>query len=220
MNEPDSDNYTGPELFADASGHIDDIEAGETGDPRFGEDDNRMLYATIASARSTQALTAAVLMLVDTLDGEPYEMDAWREVIPRPPLKECKSKEVRRPECAERHTEDCDYADPVPAKPVKQEPTGPRVYVQDQRGKQGHIVSIVPMEEDGEVAQAEVQWYVPGVRPVRKSLRALVFILPSQVDRCPNGQTRDVCGSGENQCELCLADEDDEAEAIEESMGR
>lgn len=33
-----------------------------------------------------------------------------------------------------------------------------------------------------------------------------------------HGQTGDECSEGENRCELCLADEDAEADAIEGSM--
>lgn len=41
----------------------------------------------------------------------------------------------------------------------------------------------------------------------------------SDVERCENGQTRDECESGENQCELCRKAEDEEGDEIERTMG-
>lgn len=111
-----TDNLTGPELFANASGHLDDIVDGEAQyESASGvQVDNRLLYATIANARATQALAAAVLMLVENHhDFAPYEVEAWRAVIPLPDLKECKGENTRRPACAKWHTEDCRYSDPV-----------------------------------------------------------------------------------------------------------
>ena len=40
-----------------------------------------------------------------------------------------------------------------------------------------------------------------------------------KVERCPNGQTGDECGSGENQCEQCVMADDEEGDEIERSMG-
>lgn len=97
------------------------------------------------------------------------------------------------------------------------EPTGPRIYVQNHHGKQGHIVRF-DQKDDGRVCGL-VQWYAPGTEPVWRTLDTLKIITSDEVERCPHGQTRDECGSGENQCELCLADEDEEGDMIEESMG-
>lgn len=58
-------------------------------------------------------------------------MDGWRQVIPRAPLPECRSKEARRPECADRHTDDCAYADPPPEPKHELLPIGTRVLVSD-----------------------------------------------------------------------------------------
>jgi hypothetical protein len=298
-----TDSPTGPELFETASAYVLDINSSEARDDFTGMDD-RLLYAALGQVHATQALTAALVMMVDAqTDGRLYELEAWRDAIPRPPLKECRSKEARRPECAERHTQDCDYADPppepkhvlldvgtrvlfsepvwdenahkivwenpkvgkiagydmgrtkyriseecygrpgeyydfhtwafvdnrvqvhpdgpgdpAPRQAVKREPTGPRVYVEDRRGKQGHLLEVKHDEEDGSLWYS-VQYYTPGAGPVWKRADSLAVIAASQVQRCPNGQTGDECGSGENQCELCLADEDAEAEAIEGSMG-
>jgi hypothetical protein len=299
-----TDNPTGPELFTNSMSYLDDINDGEAEyTSNSGERvDNRLLYATMAVARAIHAHAAVMVMIAENMhEFAPWEMEDWREVIPAPPLKECKGKEIRRPACAERHTEDCAYADPPqepehellpvgtrvlvsdwqrdddgvlrlmnpePGKivgyalgrskyrwrrewnweegrysehdqwafvdnrvqvhpdgpgcqpvpePVEQEPTGPRIYVQNHHGKQGHVVRF-GQKEDGRVCGL-VQWYTPGSQPVWRTLDLLTIIAESQVERCPNGQTRDECGSGENQCELCLAAEDAEAEAIEGSMG-
>lgn len=106
---------------------------------------------------------------------------------------------------------------PPPPQPVKREPTGPRIYVEDQRGKQGYVVDTGTVNEEGSL-RLLVQWFAPGARPVWKQVEMLTIIAAEDVERCPSGQTRDECGSGENQCELCLADEDNEADAIEGSM--
>jgi hypothetical protein len=260
--------------------------------------------ATMLSAlvSASYAHTAAVVMQVDAAtDGRLHELDAWREVFPRPPLKECRSKEARRPACAERHTEDCAYADPPPEpkhellpvgtrvlvsdlvyneetrkpermnpsagrisgyaadrtkyrwqrewqpgsysdyesfafadnrvevhpdgpecppppKPVKREPTGPRVYVENRHGEQGYIRAVKHDEGEGGL-WLDVQFLRPGVQPVWKRADSMTIIAASQVERCPSGQTGDECGSGENQCELCLAAEDEEGDMIERSMG-
>jgi len=101
--------------------------------------------------------------------------------------------------------------------PVKQEPTGPRVYVKHPRGKDGYVVEFGRKIEDK--LAALVQWHTPGTSPVWVSMDRLTVIHSDDVDRCPNGQANDECGSGENQCELCLEAEDAEAEDIERSMG-
>lgn len=296
---------TGPEFVRETSAELTSAFESGTADRTVTEAALEKIATLLSGMISgQQAQLAAFLMFVENReDYPPYEMDAWREVIPRPPLKECKAKDVRRPQCAERHTEDCDYAEPPPEpkhvllnigtrvlvsplhdpdctcastqpyvgkiagydmsrskyqineerygtpgeyynfvkwesvsnrveihpdgpvyvadpapEPVKREPTGPRVYVQNQRGKQGHVVEFGRKKED-QVA-ALVQWYAPGARPVWRSMDLLTIVHPDDVARCENGQTGDECGEGENQCELCLADADAEARLIEESMGR
>lgn len=289
------DKMNGPELFKQAVSEQDSVF--EDGDVT---DTGKIIGLLSAQVAATNAQTAAIVMLVEN-HGQypPYEMDAWREVIPRPPLKECRGKDIRRPECADRHTEDCVYVDPAPEpkhvllaigtrvlvsplhspdctcastqpyvgriagydmscskyqineecygrpgtyydfvewefatnrvevhpdgpecphtpEPVKREPTGPRMYVQNRQGKQGHVVEVSTMNG---VLMFQVQWYMPGAEPVWKSADSLTIIPANQVERCPNGQTGDECGSGENQCELCLQAEDAEGDAIEESMG-
>lgn len=96
--------------------------------------------------------------------------------------------------------------------------TGPRIYVQDRRSKQGYVVEVYHHEKD-DTLWYTVQFFSPGATPVKKNADSLTVIAESQVVRCPFGQTRDECGSGENQCELCLTAEDQEADEIEESMG-
>jgi hypothetical protein len=105
---------------------------------------------------------------------------------------------------------------PSPPAPIKREPTGPRLYVQNQRGKQGHVMEVAT--RDG-VLRFRIQWYAPGVAPVWRTVDSFSLISADQVERCPNGQTGDECGSGENQCEPCLQADDAEGDAIEESMG-
>jgi hypothetical protein len=282
------DSYTGPEMFAASQRHLH--EAREHMEPGSPEETSHLTFAKI---HAINAQTAVLTMIAENMhDHTPYELDAWREVIPRPPLKECKNKESRRPACTDRHTEDCPYADPPPEpkhellpvgmrvlvsdtatkhpdgrveyarqpyaakivgyaandtkyqlnheKPgggyydfvmyafadnrvqphpeqdtAVAEPTGPRVYVQNHHGKQGHVVEF--RQNEGRL-RVLVQWYSMGARPVWHTHDNLTIIASEDVERCPSGQTRDECGSGENQCELCLADEDNEAEAIEGSM--
>lgn len=282
---------TGPNLFKEAEDRR--MEATEPG----ADSTYTLLQALVAAV---QANTAAAVMSVENRhEFAPYEVDAWRDIIPLPPLKECKHKEIRRPACEERHTEDCQYADPPPEpehvllgvgtrvlvsgwtlradgtrcyhqpiagridgydsfrskyrwsreygdtgsysstqewafvdnsvqvhpdgpkcppppQPAKREPTGPRIYVENQRGKQGHVVEVSSMNG---ILMFRVQWYVPGTTPVSKAADTLTIIPESQVDRCPNGQTGDECGSGENQCELCRQAEDEDGDEIERSMG-
>lgn len=106
----------------------------------------------------------------------------------------------------------------TPVNPSKPEDTGPRLYVQNRHSKQGHVLDIRRFHDGGR-AQMLVQWHAMGAEPVWAYMDSLEIILPSEVHRCPNGQTRLDCGSGDNRCELCLADEDNEADEIEESMG-
>lgn len=281
---------TGPEYVRAVEGCMHEASDQETGTLARLE-----VYAE-ALVNATMAQTAILATIAETMgDYAPYEMDTWRDVIPRPPLKECRSKDARRPACAERHTEDCTYAEPPPEPPhellpigtrvlvsetaVKHpdgrivyskqpkvakivgydlghskyqlndekfgggyydfvtwafadnrvqphpeqdgamaEPTGPRIYVQRKRdGKQGHIVGE-PRRNGQSDTKVQVQWYAPGAQPVWVLAERLEIIPADEVDRCPNGQTGDECGEGENRCERCLADEDAEAEAIEGSM--
>lgn len=289
------DKMTGPKLFEQAVGEQEAVfnDQGQT-------DMERIINLLSAQVTATNAQTAAIVMLVNAMPDQLYELEAWRDVIPRPPLKECKGKETRRPECAKRHTEDCPFAEPPPESKhkllpigtrvlvtdvkrddvtgelrfmnpiagrisgydqfktkyrwqrewdagqyytyeawafadnrvevhpdgpecppppqlVKQEPTGPRLYVQHRHtGKQGYIRNV---RGDESGLRYDVQYFVPGAGPVWKRADSLEIIAESQVERCPNGQTGDECGSGENRCELCLSDEDNEAEAIEGSTG-
>lgn len=289
-----SDNPTGPELLAQSIATLRDVI-----DP-VAVDQNNSELLKIAQVQGLHALAAVALMAVENMhEYPPYEVEAWRDVIPLPPLRECKGKEIRRPECEERHTEDCAYVDPKPEpkhvllavgtrvlvsdvewdedrrkmvlqnpqagrisgydmhkskyrwqrewstgeyysheswafadnrvivhpdgpecpsapKPVKREPTGPRLYFERRDGRQGHVIEV--FEADG-IALARVQFYTPGAGPVVRQLDLLTFIPESRVQRCPNGQTGDVCGSGENQCEPCIQAEDEEGDEIERSMG-
>lgn len=115
---------------------------------------------------------------------------------------------------------------PVPEKPVtvpepvKQEPTGPRIYVKNLRGKQGYILDVrMRSASSSDRREAQVQWFTPGTVPTWVDMALLTVITSEEVSRCPNGQTGDECGSGENQCELCLEAEDEEGDTIERSMG-
>lgn len=361
-----TDELTGPELFKHSTSHLRDVI-----DPQM-EDQDDTLFLRIAQVQATNANTAALVMLAglyaDAHGIRNRELEVWSEAIPPSPLVECWGKDARRPQCAERHTDDCDYADPVlepkhvllpvgtrvlvsepeydeaarkvvwknpqagrisgydmgrtryrwqheygpghytshdswafvdnrvvvhpdgpecPPVPIPagqfepgtmwrmrkpntggkgefvtvirrtrdpetndimisfdrgadmpedyrhetwpaakftewyeryEEPTGPRIYVQNLRGKQGHIVDIGKTDDEGPVRML-VQWFAPGARPVWRKADMLSIIAAEDVDRCPSGQTRDECGSGENQCELCLEEEDAEGDEIERSMG-
>lgn len=368
MNQPIP---TGPDLFGFGEAAYGKAKAAgqQEGQPTYGSAEEVYQFRA-AQHYDMQALTAAIVMLTETVDptGTGHaDLDAWREKIGLSWLKKCKSKEWRRPQCAERHTEDCDYAEPPPepkhvlldigtrvlvaplhdpnctcasTQPyvgkvagydmgrskyqineerygtpgeyynfVKWEfvsnrvavhpdgpeyplppipdgsfavnstwrmrkpntggageivtvvrrtrgdkdelliefdrgedmpedyrrdtwpsgkftewyeryeaPTGPRMYVQDRRGRQGYVLEV-RHRDPANVLHALVQWFSPGTRAVWRAMDSVFVIAPEDVERCPNGQTRDECGSGENQCELCLAAEDAEAEEIEESMG-
>lgn len=294
-----TDTPTGPSHF---SASLEELRAAfENNEPNDDFYTARAVALLSSLVSAVHAQTAMMAMHIDavTKGHPPYEMDAWREVIPLPPLKECRGKENRRPECTERHTDDCKYADPPPEpkhvlldvgtrvlvtekgrdqegwlryrnpvagrisgydmsrskyqwqeefdtgmyytfnrwtgvgnhvevhpdgpecppppQPVKREPTGPRMYVENHHGKQGHVLEVLHIEKDDSLWY-RVQFLAPGVEPVLKRADSLTVIAPSQVHRCPRGQTGDECGSGENQCEPCLADEDGEADAIEGSM--
>lgn len=293
-----SNHRTGPELFQQA---IDSLSAAD--DERLGSA-NETAFLRYAQVRAVQANTAALVMLAglhaDAHGIRSRELEVWAEVLPAPPLVKCWGKEARRPECAERHTEDCDYADPVPEpkhellpvgtrvlvsepvwddtkqrvvwdnpevgrisgydmhrskyrwqreynpgsyashdswafvdnrvvvhpdgpecppppQPVKREPTGPVVYFRQRNGRTGHIIEFAKgSTEDTTVL---VQIHTPGAGPTWRTMDQIQVIHPSEVVRCPNGQTGDECGSGENQCEACLQDEDEAGDEIERSMG-
>lgn len=204
---------TGPKLFAEA-------EERRTEAAMASSHDERMYQLGQALVAAVQANTAAVVMHTETTANaggvDNFELDSWTKVVTPTPFTECKGKEWRRPACEERHTEDCQYADPpTPApEPVKQEPTGPRVYVENQRGKQGHVVDVSSMNG---TLMFRVQWYVPGAEPVWKAADTLTIIPTDQVTRCGNDQTRDEC-TEIDPCESCQQDIDAEGDAMEESM--
>lgn len=108
--------------------------------------------------------------------------------------------------------------EPAPTpEPVKQEPTGPALYVQHDSGKQGQVIGL--RTQAPRIYEYEVRWFKPG-QPVTWAPAAQTYPIDADdLHRCPNGQTGDQCSEGENQCELCLADEDNEADMIERSMG-
>lgn len=124
-----SDNLNGPELFGDSLAHLRDVI-----EPT-GMDQDDALYLRIAQVRATQANTAALVMLAglyaDAHGIRSRELEVWSEAIPSPPLVECWGKDARRPQCAERHTDDCDYADPVPEPKHVLLPSGTRVLVSE-----------------------------------------------------------------------------------------
>jgi hypothetical protein len=98
---------------------------------------------------------------------------------------------------------------------VEQGPTGPRLYVQHTpTGEQGYIAA--PTANPNKL---RVAWLKPGLPASSVSVSNLIFILEEALERCPSGQTGEECGSGENQCELCLQAEDEEGDEIERSMG-
>jgi hypothetical protein len=105
---------------------------------------------------------------------------------------------------------------PPAPQPVREEPTGHVLYVERFSGKQGRVLEVG--SENGKV-RVRVEWFTPGTQPVWIDLNVLKIIPAEDVNRCPNGQTRDECASGENQCEPCLQAEDEEGDEIERSMG-
>lgn len=282
---------TGPEIYDNSVAHVADAVDGPL--------DRETFFLGIAQVHATHAQTAALVMLTEVIctatGTNHYDLDAWRKVLPVSPLRNCRSMYSRRPQCKDRHTADCDYAEPAPepkhellpvgtvvlvtpppchdtpecAQPHNPysaivrgydmhrtkyrlspemgpgefqggpghlwefadnrvealspqpapRPTGPRIYVQNLRGKQGHIEDVRNPLGDAMIVEALVQWYTPGARPVWVDMVVLSIIPSDEVDRCPNGQTGDKCGSGENQCEPCLRDEDEEGDEIEQSTG-
>jgi hypothetical protein len=296
MNQPAP---TGPDLFAFAEISYDKARAagGDEENDLYGSPEE-IYHFRAARHHATQAQTAAVVMLAEviaTASGVDHDdLDAWREKIGMTWLKECRSKEARRPACAARHTEDCAYADSIPEPkhvllPVgtrvlvspratkyedgrvvydKQpkvakivgydlgrskyqlnderpgggyydfvtwafadnrvqphpeqdgavaEPTGPRVYVRTVGGSQGYLIGTKQHEKGG--IRLRVHWLSPGGPETWVRQTEVEIITADEVQRCENGQDGENCGEGENRCEPCLADEDAEADMIEESMG-
>lgn len=135
-----TNDMTGPAHYR-ASNHLADraqhYTYGDGADPVTGN-----ALATEALVHAVNAQTAMMAQLIDAVTGghPPYEMDAWREVIPRPPLKECRGKENRRPACIERHTDDCTYADPPPEPKHVLLDVGTRVLVAEkERDREGWL---------------------------------------------------------------------------------
>lgn len=208
-------NPTGPELFRRSWSELE--LAFERDQSSARGRDAALLSLEFAKADAIQANTAALVMLGElfatAMNLRSADLDAWAKVIPSSPLTECWGMEKRRPQCADRHTDDCTYTDPVRE---PQKPTGPRIYVEHRHGKQGHVVDVSSMNG---ILMFLVQWHVPGTRPLSKAADSVMIIPADHVQRCPNGQTGDECGSGENQCEPCRQAEDAEGDEIEESMG-
>lgn len=118
---------TGPEHYAESkylAGRANHYTYGDGADPATGH-----ALAAEAQVHATNAQTAAIVMLISAVAPGLPELEAWRDVIPAPPLKKCQGKEDRRPECAERHTDDCAYVDPVPEPKHELLPVGTRVLV-------------------------------------------------------------------------------------------
>lgn len=140
MNKPTGpDSYRAALRLIDEADHWMDADMGWkaqlSGEERI---DRRTADLIKAQVLATNAQTAAIITLASAIESGLYELDGWRDVIPRPPLKECKGEEIRRPECAERHTDDCDYTDPVPEPKHELLPVGTRVLVSDpHRGSCG-----------------------------------------------------------------------------------
>lgn len=124
-----TDNLTGPELFNAVGSKVAD--AHETGtDAELARFD-----LSVASILATQANTAALVMFAGLFahvhDVRDADLEGWAKVVPPSPRTECWSMQVRRPECIERHTDDCTYTDPAPEPPHELLPVGTRVLVSD-----------------------------------------------------------------------------------------
>ncbi len=127
-----TDNPTGPDLFEMALAHVRD--AREKTRPGSTNEVSLLRFAGIYAdlARTAAIVTQTELIAAPGIGDD--ELDAWRRVIPMPPLAECKSKARRRPECEDRHTEDCTYAEPGPEPKHVLLPVGTRVLVSDLMG--------------------------------------------------------------------------------------
>ena len=301
MNQPIP---TGPDLFGFAEASYGKAKAAgqDPKNPTYGSPEEIYQFRAAEHHRG-QALTAAIVTLTEVIAESAglfhSDLPGWREKIGTTWLKRCRGREIRRPACEERHTDDCAYADPPPEpkhkilpvgtrvlvsekerdregwlryrnpvagrisgydlhkskyryqieyepgvyagydswafvgnhvevhpdghlcppppQPVKHEPTGPRVYVENQRGKQGYVVEVLHIEKDDSLWY-RVQFLTAGVDPVLKRADSLTVIAESQVTRCDNGQTPQEC-TEIDPCEACQQDADEEGDKIEESMG-
>jgi hypothetical protein len=131
MNQPIP---TGPDRFGFAETDHDKARQYEYGHPK------EAYHRQAAQFHATQAHTAALVMLTEVIANatgtDHHDLDAWREKIGLTWLKECRSKNERRPQCAERHTDDCAYVDPVPEPKHVLLPVGTRVLVSEKMIKQ------------------------------------------------------------------------------------
>lgn len=134
MNAP----LTGPELFKQSMMHLNDVVNLTFCDKEGGDD----LLLRIAQVYATHAQTATLVMIGDLIakatEQRNADLEGWTEAIASVPLKKCWGKETRRPACAERHTDDCLYTDPVPEPKHVLIDVGVRVLVSDpHRGNCG-----------------------------------------------------------------------------------
>lgn len=298
-----TDNPTGPELFRRSRSEL--RLAFERGRSSAQEKDTALLSLEFAKVGAIQANTAALVTLgglfAAAMDLRSADLDAWQKVIPPSPLTECWSRDKRRPECKDRHTEDCPYTDPVPEPEhvllavgtrvlvsdwerdddgvlrltnpapgrisgydmhrtkyrwqrewdedhystheswafvdnrvqvhpdgpthpstpelVQTEPTAPRFYVRHTKNEQQGYITSASTIDPGRCSITVMWFLAAGLEEKAAALADLDFIRPEDVDRCSNGQTRDECGPGENQCEPCRQAEDEEGDTIERSMG-
>lgn len=180
-----------------------------------------------ALVNATMAQTAALVMiagiLADATNNPCFDLESWADVIPAPSLKECKGKQWRRPACAARHTDDCAYADSAPEPKHELLDVGTRVLVSEKRVHPDGTIEYpnpVPGKISGyDTHKTKYRWrqeYGPGNYALHDQWASIdnsVQVHPDDVDRCPNGQTGDECGSGENQCEPCRQAEDAEKES-------
>jgi hypothetical protein len=107
MNE----NPTGPDWFASVGGEITDAFAVHD----MGERTAALLSGLINAQQANTAMLKVIADLIaNATNQRSADLEGWDKVIPPAPLEECWGKNVRRPACADRHTEDCDYAEPPP----------------------------------------------------------------------------------------------------------
>lgn len=113
MNQPIP---TGPDLFAFAEAAYGKARAAgsKSGNQLYGSAEEFYQFQA-AEHHGRQAQTAAIVMLTEVIADAANvfhcDLPGWREKIGATWLKECRSKEIRRPACEERHTDDCIYAD-------------------------------------------------------------------------------------------------------------
>lgn len=148
---------TGPELFGAAESSHQEAQQCS-----YGSDEERF-YQAAALFHATQAQTAAIILAARiqalACGVRSRDLEVWGEVIPAPPLVECWSKEKRRPQCEDRHTEDCTYADPVPEPPHVLLPVGTRVLIDPIMIKDVHAGTVT---YDGEPFAAKITGYAAG----------------------------------------------------------